>query len=94
MNNAQEQLKAPLLSAQKLCINKGGEGVPRTPRHMPSRSLMLTCLAWMPACLPIISSAQPVALTPQQLDQLVARIAPLSRPAASSDAYRVHVLGA
>jgi len=75
MNNAQEQLKAALLSGQKLCINKGGEGVLRTPRHTPSRSLLLTCLAWMLACLPITSFAQPVALTPPQLDQLVARIA-------------------
>ena len=75
MNNAQEQLKAPLLFGQKLCINKGGKGILRSLRHMPSRSLLLTCLAWMLACLPITSSAQPVALTPPQLDQLVQRIA-------------------
>jgi hypothetical protein len=40
-----------------------------------TRSRLLACLTLMLVCLPVISSAQPVALTPPQLDQLVARIA-------------------
>ncbi|HTF65392.1 MAG TPA: DUF3300 domain-containing protein [Edaphobacter sp.] len=37
--------------------------------------LLLACLAMILVCSPITSSAQPVALTPPQLDHLVARIA-------------------
>jgi hypothetical protein len=37
--------------------------------------LLLVCLALILVCLPIRSSAQPVALTTSQLDQLVGRIA-------------------
>jgi hypothetical protein len=40
-----------------------------------TRSLLPVCLALMLVCLPVTSSAQPVALAPPQLDQLVARIA-------------------
>jgi len=38
-------------------------------------ALLPACLALMLVSLPVISSAQPVALTPPQLDQLVSRIA-------------------
>ena len=39
-----------------------------------TRSLLPVCLALMLVCFPVTSSAQPVALAPPQLDQLVARI--------------------
>lgn len=40
-----------------------------------TRLLLPVCLALMLVCRPVTSSAQPVALAPPQLDQLVARIA-------------------
>jgi hypothetical protein len=47
----------------------------RIDRLTFARSLLMACLPLMLVCLSITSSAQPVALTPSQLDQLVARIA-------------------
>ena len=44
-------------------------------RTASARMPFLLCLALMLVCLPVTSLAQPVALTPPQLDQLVARIA-------------------
>jgi hypothetical protein len=44
-------------------------------RTASARMPFLLCLALMLVCLPVTSLAQPVALTPPQLDQLVARLA-------------------
>jgi hypothetical protein len=68
----------PLQIGSNLLIKSSGESTSRNAQQQrtPSaRKSFLLYLALMLVCLPVTSLAQPVALTPPQLDQLVARIA-------------------
>jgi Protein of unknown function (DUF3300) len=68
----------PLQIGSNLLIKSSGESTSRNAQQQrtPSaRTSFLLCLALMLVCLPVTSLAQPAALTPPQLDQLVARIA-------------------
>jgi hypothetical protein len=65
MKNAQERTQIPLQTDSKLLFGRITITWPR-----PLASLILAVV-----CLSAVSSAQPVPLTPPQLDQLVARIA-------------------
>jgi hypothetical protein len=68
----------PLQIGSNLLIKSSGESTSRNAQQQrtPSaRMSFLLCLALMLVCLPVTSLAQPMALTPPQLDQLVARIA-------------------
>jgi hypothetical protein len=64
-------------------ISAFNEVLPHSVNRLPrwfertvfTRLPLLACLVLMLVCMPTTSSAQPVALSPPQLDQLVARIA-------------------
>lgn len=81
MNYAQERSLRILVTPQigsNLLIKRSGECTSRNAQQQgaPSaRRSFLLCLALMLMFLPVTSLAQPLALTPPQLDQLVARIA-------------------
>jgi Protein of unknown function (DUF3300) len=72
------RILVPLQIGSSLLIKGSGESISRNAQQQrtPStRMWFLLCLALMLVCLPVTSLAQPMALTPPQLDQLVARIA-------------------
>ena len=81
MNYAQARvlrILVPLQIGSNLLIKSSGESTSRNAQQQrtPSaRMSFLVSLALTLVCLPVTSLAQPVALTPPQLDQLVARIA-------------------
>jgi hypothetical protein len=81
VNYAQTRLLQILVTLQigsNLLIKRSGESTSRNAQQQgtPSaRMSFLLCLALMLVFLPVTSLAQPLALTPPQLDQLVARIA-------------------
>jgi Protein of unknown function (DUF3300) len=81
VNYAQARLLrilAPLQIGSNLLIKSSGESTScnaQQQRTPSARMSFLLCLALMLVCLPVTSLAQSVALTPPQLDQLVARIA-------------------
>lgn len=81
MNYVQARLLrilVPLQIGSNLLIKSSGESTSRNAQQQrtPSaRMSFLLSLALTLVCLPVTSLAQPVALTPPQLDQLVARIA-------------------
>ncbi|MCU1223993.1 MAG: hypothetical protein JWQ42_2086 [Edaphobacter sp.] len=81
MNYAQARLLrilVPLQIGSNLLIKSSGESTSRhaqQQRTPSARMSFLLCLALMLVCLPVNSLAQPAALTPPQLDQLVAHIA-------------------
>jgi len=81
VNYAQARLLrilVPLQIGRNLLIKSSGESTSRNAhqqRTPSARMSFLLCLELMLVCLPVTSLAQPVALTPPQLDQLVARIA-------------------
>jgi hypothetical protein len=61
-------------------------------RTASARLPFLLGLALMLVCLPVTSLAQPAALTPPQLDQLVARIALYPGPFACAGTHRFDLL--
>jgi hypothetical protein len=72
------RILVPLQIGSNLLIKSSGESTSRNAQQQrtPSaRMSFLLSLALTLVCLPVTSLAQPVALTPPQLDQLVARIA-------------------
>ena len=72
------QIPVPLQIGSNLLIKSSGESTSpnaQQQRTASARMPFLLCLALMLVCLPVTSLAQPVALSPPQLDQLVARIA-------------------
>ena len=72
-NNTQQITDHPLIDMDAAPFRYYGPF--RIDRLTFARSLLMASLALMFVCLSMTSSAQPVALTPSQLDQLVARIA-------------------
>src|ERR1700735_1588688 len=73
--NAQRERSEERNRADATLLNAFDHFLSWIGRMLFARSLLPVCLALMLVCLPTISPAQPVALTPPQLDQLVARIA-------------------
>ena len=73
--NAQRERSAETSRSDAMLLNAFDLFLRWFGRMHFTRSLLPACLAPMLVSLPATSSAQPVALTPPQLDQLVARIA-------------------
>ena len=73
--NTKQKHSAEIILSAAALLPYFGRALRWIARMAFNRSSLLACLALMLVCLPPTSSAQPVALTPPQLDQLVARIA-------------------
>jgi len=73
--NAQRERSEETSRSNAMLLNAFDHFLRWIGKMLFTRSLLPVCLALMLVCFPVTSSAQPVALAPPQLDQLVARIA-------------------